>query len=139
MPIGVRSSMPIIVPAGLFQNKRGYVVKNPNNPLLYTSIKTAIIEVLTKANNCDMIWERDKRNTTEKNVEPNEGERTLLSRNKGGTRSPSLDFLDTSADNVTENMILDYLASIISDIYMHETYGNKESSDILPGINEGTS
>ena len=64
-----------------------------------------------------------RKNTTLINVEPNEGERTLLSSNKGGIRSPSLDFLDTSADNVTEDMILDYLASIISDIYLQEIHG----------------
>ena len=89
-----------------------------------------------------MLKKRDKRiNTAYKYVEPNEGERTLLSRNKGSMRSPSLDFLDTSAEGVTEDMMLDYLAGIICDIYLKEMYGNnaeKESSDILPGIDQGT-
>jgi hypothetical protein len=83
-----------------------------------------------------------RKNTTEIRVEPNEGERTLLPSSKSGTRSPFLGFLDTSSDNVTEDMVLDYLAHIIADIYLDQTYGNttdKESSDLLPGINEGTS
>lgn len=77
-------------------------------------------------------------NTTNQYVVSNEGERTLLSSNKGGMRSPSLDFLDTSADTVTEDMILEYLAGIISNIYLSQTYGNKESSDLLQGLNKRT-
>lgn len=34
--------------------------------------------------------------------------------------SKRLDFLDTSSDNVTEDMILLYLAQIIADIYLKE-------------------
>ena len=84
-----------------------------------------------------MMNELGKReDTTEIFVKPGEGERTLLPSSESGKRSPSLDFLDTSADNVTEDMILDYLASIISTIYLKQTYGNKKSSDLLPGINE---
>lgn len=83
----------------------------------------------------------DKSYNAKINVEPNEGERTLLSSNESGMRSPSLDFLDTSADSVTEEMILDYLARIISDIYLQETHGNnteQKSSDLLPRINKRT-
>lgn len=47
-----------------------------------------------------------------------EGERTLLSSNESGVRSPSLDFLDTSSEEVSEDMILQNLARIISDIYL---------------------
>ena len=85
----------------------------------------------------------DKRNKiTDKQVEPSEGERILLSSNKSDQRSPFLGFLDTSSENVSEDMVLDYLAHIIADIYLDQNYGNKtnkESSDILPGINKGTS
>jgi hypothetical protein len=95
---------------------------------------------LTKINYHDMLKKLDKRDTINENVEPNEGERTLLSSNKGGMRSPSLDFLDTSSDNVTDEMVLDYLAQIIAEIYFDKTYAittNEKSSDILPGIDKG--
>jgi hypothetical protein len=32
----------------------------------------------------------------------------------------NFDFLDTSSENASEDMILDYLAQIIADIYMSE-------------------
>jgi hypothetical protein len=79
---------------------------------------------------------------TEILVEPEKGERTLLPSSESDQRSPFLGFLDTSSDNVSEDKVLDYLAHIIADIYLDQTYGNtsdKESSAILPGINEGTS
>lgn len=89
-----------------------------------------------------MLKELDKgEHTTEINISTSEGERTLLSSNKGGIRSPSLDFLDTSAEDVSEEMILDYLAQIISSIYLKEMHGNnnnKTGSDLLPGINKRT-
>ena len=83
----------------------------------------------------------DKRKITDIQVEPNEGERTLLSSNESDQRSPFLGFLDTSSDNVSEDMVLDYLAQIIADIYLDQTYGNnnsKEGSTLLPGINKRT-
>jgi hypothetical protein len=58
------------------------------------------------------------KSTTRINFEPNEGELTLLSSNKSGVSSPSLSFLNTSADDVTEDMILQELASIISSILL---------------------
>jgi len=62
-----------------------------------------------------MMKELDKRfQTTNTKIEPNEGERTLLSSNNSSSRSPSLDFLDTSSEDVSEQEILDYLARIIS-------------------------
>lgn len=79
--------------------------------------------------------------TTNTNVEPEKGERSLLPSSESGNRSPFLGFLDTSSDNVTVDMVLDYLAQIIADIYFDQTNGNttdKESTTILPGINEGT-
>ncbi|MCW3105986.1 MAG: hypothetical protein JWQ09_492 [Segetibacter sp.] len=72
------------------------------------------------------------------NVELNEGEGSLLCSNESGKPFPSLDFLDTSSDDVTEDMILQYLAGIISNIYLKEMYGDKESSNLLPGINKRT-
>jgi hypothetical protein len=85
-----------------------------------------------------MLHKREK--ATEIFLEPNEGERTLLCSNESGTRSPFLGFLDTSADNVNDEMILDYLAKIIADMYLETNYGKttKKGSDILPGINKRT-
>lgn len=87
------------------------------------------MEVLGKGGNTNKIF-----------VEPEEGERTLLPSSKSGIRSPSLDFLDTSSDIVTEDMALEYLAQIIANIYLEKSYGitNKESGNLLPGINQGT-
>jgi hypothetical protein len=79
-----------------------------------------------------MIKKLDKRENTTIDFDPNEGERTLLSSNKGGMRSPSLGFLDTSSNDVTDDEILKYLAGILCDIYLSQTYDNhKKSSDLL--------
>ena len=89
-----------------------------------------------------MIRKLDKSKITQIQVEPNEGERTLLSSNISDQRSPFLGFLDTSSKHVTEDMVLDYLASIIADIYLDQMYGNttnKESGSLLPGLDQGTS
>jgi len=82
-----------------------------------------------------------RENSPDIDIEPNEGERTLLCSNKGGMRSPSLDYLDTSAETVTEDMALEYLAQIISMIYLkqHHGFGSKESGNLLPSINKRTS
>ena len=40
-----------------------------------------------------------------------------------------LDFLDTSSENVTEDEILDYLARIISEIYLSELGKNEAKSE----------
>jgi hypothetical protein len=74
-------------------------------------------------------------------LEPNEGERTLLCSNESGMRSPFLGFLDTSAANVSDEMILDYLARIIANMYLGQDYGNtttKKGRHILPSIDKGT-
>ena len=61
----------------------------------------------------------DKRNkTTDINVDFKEEQRGRLSSNNVSERCSSLDFLDTSSDNATEDMVLDYLAHIIADIYL---------------------
>lgn len=72
--------------------------------------------------------------------EPNEGERTLLCSNKGGMRSPSLDYLDTSAKTMTEDTALEYLSQIISMIYLKQNHGfnSEEGGNILPGIYKRT-
>ena len=45
--------------------------------------------------------------------------------------SRNLDFLDTSSENVTEDEILSYLASIIADVYLKEMdLDNKEKADL---------
>ena len=77
---------------------------------------------------------------TEINIEPNEGEQTLLSCNKGGICSPSLDF-DTDSPLVSEAMLLDQLASIIVQIFIADQdakYKSKKSSDLLPSVDKGT-
>jgi hypothetical protein len=80
-------------------------------------------------------------NISEQIFDSKEEQLEPLCRNKVADSCSSLGFLDTSSDNVTEDMVLDYLARIIADIYLCQTYGNntkKESSTILPGINKRT-
>lgn len=70
-------------------------------------------------NSCSNMKKLDKENNIANgDFEFNEGERTLLSSNEDVMRSPSLNFLDTSAENVSEEMILQHLAGIISAIYL---------------------
>lgn len=84
----------------------------------------------------------DKReNTSVIGFEPNEGERTLLSSNKGGMRSPSLD-LGITPDS-TDDELIGILADILVEAFLwqHEhgkEYTNK-SSGLLQGINKRTS
>jgi hypothetical protein len=40
-----------------------------------------------------------------------------------------MDFLDTSANDVTEDQILDYLARIVSDIYLAEHFKQREKGE----------
>ncbi len=116
---------------------------NANFPLLRIAVLFAILKVLTTIFDYGMMKRLDKRyKRTEEYVDPKGEQRGRLSSNTVSVRCSPLDFLDTSADNVTEDMILDYLARIISDIYLRETYGNishKKSGDLLPGINKGAS
>lgn len=84
----------------------------------------------------------DKRNnTTVIGFEPNEGERTLLSSNKGGMRSPSLD-LGITPDSSQEELI-GILADILVEAFLwkheHEPEYTTKGSDLLPGINKRTS
>ncbi len=83
----------------------------------------------------------DKReHTTAISFEPKEGERALLSSNKGGMRSPSLD-LGISSDS-TQDELIGILANILVEafIWQHE-HGKQytiKGSDLFPGINKRT-
>ena len=86
--------------------------------------------------------DKSEKNISEANVESKEGERQLLSCNKANGRSPFLEFISNSP-LVTEEMQLDYLASILVAIFLEQkrngTKQQKESSDILPGFNQRAS
>lgn len=73
-----------------------------------------------------MLYEQDKReNTGAINFEPNEGERTLLSCNKGGIRSPSLDLEEIITPE--QEALLDELAQILAESIMwHAKHGNSK-------------
>lgn len=84
----------------------------------------------------------DKRyNTAEIVFEPNEGERTLLSSNKGGMRSPSLD-LGITLDS-TQDELIGILAEILVEGFLwqhkHGKQNTTQGSDLLPGIHKRTS
>ena len=82
-----------------------------------------------------------KSTNTPSSSELNEEERTLLCSNKGGLRSSSLDFLDTSSEHVSEEEILDYLASILAEVYWYQVHGitsDKTGSTLLPGLDKRT-
>ena len=84
----------------------------------------------------------DKRNnTTDIDFESNEGERTLLSSNKGGMCSPSLD-LGISSDS-TQDELIGTLADILLEgfLWQHE-HGKQhttQGSNLLSGIHKRTS
>ncbi len=83
----------------------------------------------------------DKRDNTVIDFEPNEGERTLLSSNKGSTRSPSLDLGATS--NSTKDELVSILAKILVEGFLwyqeHGKQQTQQSSDLLSSIDKGTS
>ena len=78
--------------------------------------------------------------STDIELEPNEGERTLLCSNKGGLRSPSLD-LGIHPDS-TEDQLINILTDILAEGFLwHHKYGKEhktKSGHILPGINKRT-
>lgn len=78
-----------------------------------------------------------RENTTDSNIEPNEGERTLLCSNEGGMRSPSLD-LGISSDS-TEDELISILADILVEGFLwqfeHGKEYTKQGGNLLPGIN----
>lgn len=111
-----------------------------NSPPLFLLFFFAILSWLTGIISYDKMKKLGKRKNTV-NFEPNEGERTLLSSNKGGMRSPSLD-LGISPDS-TQKELIGILADILIEgfLWQHK-YGKentKQSSDLLPGINKRTS
>jgi len=57
-------------------------------------------------------------------VESKEGERGLLSSNKANVRSPSLGF-NPNKEFVSEDDALDYLASILVEIFLSLENGNE--------------
>lgn len=59
-----------------------------------------------------------------------EGERTLLCSNKWGIGSPSLQFLDTAAEETTEEMIFEYLAQIIISIHFKKLWRNTTKNNV---------
>ena len=101
------------------------------------------LKLLTIIGDYDIMKELDKRFANTDNKVDFKGEqRGRLSSNNVSVRCSPLDFLDTSSDDVTDDMMLDYLARIISEIYLQEAHGigtKKEGSDLLPGVNQGTS
>lgn len=74
------------------------------------------------------------------NFEPNEGERTLLSSNKGSIRSPSLD-LGIHSESTKEEL-LGILADILIEGFLwqhkHANQYTKQSGDLLQSINKRT-
>ena len=101
------------------------------------------MKVSTNHLNCDTIKMLHKRNRTiDVKVELKEGERGRLCSNNVNGRSPSLSF-NSNSPLVTEDMAIDYLASLIVEAYLCEKYHGhfkkQESGGILPGFNKGTS
>src|SRR6185295_7449342 len=91
----------------------------------------------------DTMKKQHRRSVSENNFVSGEGQRDLLCCNKKSLRCPSLDF-NSNSPLVSEDMAIDYLAGLIVDAYLYEKYharnNTKEnSSDILPGLNKGTS
>lgn len=88
-----------------------------------------------------MLRKPDKRDSvTDKHVKPNEGERTLLSSNESGNRSPFLGF-NPNNPLVIKEMAMDYLADILVEIFLAEErkkHAEQTGSDLLQGINKRT-
>lgn len=107
---------------------------------LFPLLLFAILLLLTEIISHDKMKKLGKRKNTI-DFEPNEGERTLLSSNKGGIRSPSLD-LGISPDSPQEELI-GILADILFEGFLwqhkHGKENTKQGSDLLPGINKRTS
>jgi hypothetical protein len=104
--------------------------------------KAAIIKRLTEIIQYDIMKKLDERvNTISIEFEPSEGERTLLSSNKGGMRSPSLD-LGLTPDS-SEDELIKILAQILVEGFLwqhkHGTNNTTQGSDLLPSINKRTS
>ncbi len=99
------------------------------------------IEVLTDNDeSANMNKQHNSLKSIGKNVESKEEERRLLCCNKANVRSSSLGFNSNTLES--EKMQLDYLASILVEIFLEQQRnGNKleTGSNILPGINEGAS
>ena len=76
------------------------------------------------------------------NLVPKEGQRDLLCSNKESIRCPSLSIINNSSEDAQ----LDYLAGILVEAFLdkkeheyNQLHKSKESSDICPSIDKGTS
>lgn len=77
-------------------------------------------------------------NTGKKGLESKEGERRRLFSDNAGNCSPFLEF-NPNSEYVSEDAAVDYLASILVEIYLHNEYGNKkESGSVLQRGNTDT-
>ena len=72
-------------------------------------------------------------------VETKAGKRRPLCSNKTDVRFPALGF-NSNNEYVSEDIALDYLASVLVEIFLHTYYASNEQkgSDLLPRFNEGT-
>jgi hypothetical protein len=88
----------------------------------------------------DIMKKLDRENRTAVGNISKKGGCMSLSSNRGGSHPPFLDELPANtAEN--EDILIRYLAKILVDIFLNsEAYygGKKESSDLLPGIDERT-
>ena len=79
-----------------------------------------------------------QKDTDDKGLESKEGERRRLCSNNVSSRSPSLEFI-SNAPFVTEEMQLDYLASILVAIFLEQkkyaSNQNRKGSDLLSDSN----
>jgi len=88
-----------------------------------------------------MLKKLDKReNVIGIHVEPNAGERALLSSDNSGVRSPALDLKDTITEE--QKKLLDQLAEILVEGFLWQyEHGEQQQtgSDLLPGVDKRTS
>jgi hypothetical protein len=82
---------------------------------------------------------RHNSSKSDKDFIPEEGQRDLLCRNKKSLRCPSLGI---NPNEATEDMLLDYLASILVKIYLRQKeneYQQQKGGALLPGVHKRTS
>jgi len=82
--------------------------------------------------------EPDKSKIEKIRFEPKEGQRRLLSGDKVLNRCPSLDF-NPNDPLISKEMALDYLSSILVRIFLAQQKHEQKSSNILSGLDKGTS
>ena len=88
--------------------------------------------------------QHESQTSNQNNITPKAEQRRLLCSNKSVSRCSSLAF-NPNQNYVSEDIALDYLASILVEIFLYTEQQNahinteQKSSDILPCINEGAS